>query len=74
MHARARTWVRQRLRAMGLADLHAGRLVLGRLAFKARVRSVCASQQAQRVAKACALGFRKVCQEVIAKKGAMARS
>ena len=32
------------------------------------------SQHALRVATACALGLRKVCLEVVAKKGAMARS
>ena len=46
----------------------------GKTAFKARVRAICRSQHARRVAAACALGLRKVCLEVIAKKGAMARS
>lgn len=67
-------WLRRRLREKDLADLHAGRPVPSHVAFKARVRSLCASQQAQRVAKACALSLRKVCNEVVEKKGAMARS
>ena len=46
----------------------------GKTAFKARVRAICRSQHARRVAAACALGLRKVCLEAIAKKGVMARS
>ena len=57
-----------------LDDQQAGRPALGKTAFKARVRAICRSQHARRVAAACALGLRKVCLEVIAKKGAMARS
>ena len=47
---------------------------MGKTAFKARVRAICRSHRAQRVAANCALGLRKVCLEVIAKRGAMARS
>ena len=68
------SWLRTQLRQRDLADLQAGRPPMGRVAFKARVRAICRSQRAQRVARACALGLRKVCQEVVMKKGAMARS
>ena len=67
-------WLRNRLRQRDLEDLQAGWPALGKTAFKARVRAICRSQHARRVAAACALGLRKVCLEVIAKKGAMARS
>ena len=67
-------WLRNRLRQRDLEDLRAGRPALGKTAFKARARAVCRSQHAQHVAAACALGLRKVCLEVVAKKGAMARS
>ena len=67
-------WLRNRLRQRDLEDLLAGRPALGKTAFKARVRAVCRSQHAQRVAAACALGLRMFCLEVVAKKAAMARS
>ena len=67
-------WLRNRLRQRDLEDLQAGRPALGKNAVKDRVRAICRSQHARRVAAACALGLRKVCLEVIAKKGAMARS
>ena len=64
------SWLRRKLRAMDLKDAVAKRPVLGKMAYKSRVRSVASSQQAQRVAKACTLGLKKVCREVIRKKGA----
>ena len=67
------SWLRRKLRAMDLKDAVAKRPTLGKMAYKARVRSVCASQHAQRVAKACALGLKKVCREVIRNKGAATR-
>ena len=64
------SWLRRKLRAMDLKDAVAKRPVLGKMAYTSRVRSVAYSQQAQRVAKACTLGLKKVCREVIRKKGA----
>ena len=61
---------RRKLRAMDLKDAVAKRPVLGKMAYKRRVRSVCSPRQAQRVAKACALGLKKVCKEVIRNEGA----
>ena len=67
-------WLRRKLRAMDLQDLHQKRPRLGKMAYKARVRAVCKSAKSQRVAAACYGGFRKVCREVVRKKGAAARS
>ena len=67
------SWLRRKLRALDLKDVVAKRPVLGKMAYKGRVRSVCSSQQAQRVAKACARGLRRVCQEVVRNKGAATR-
>ena len=67
-------WLRRKLRAMDLEDLHRKRARLGKMAYKARVRAVCKSSKSQRVAAACFRGFRTVCREVVRKKGAAARS
>ncbi|CAE8671835.1 unnamed protein product [Polarella glacialis] len=50
------------------------RKALDKKADQARVRSTCRTKRAQAVAASCAGGRRKVCKEVVAKKGAMARS
>ena len=68
------SWLRRRLRFLDLKDVAAGRPVPGKTAYIRRVRAVCRSRQSQKVARACALGLRRVCQEVIRKKGARARS
>ena len=44
------SWLRRKLRFMDLKDAVAKRPVLGKMAYKSRVRSVRSSQQAQRVA------------------------
>ena len=67
-------WLRKEIRRRDLGDLRAKRPPLAKTAFKARVRAICASPKAQRAAAACARGLRKVCKEVVAKRGAMARS
>ena len=58
---------------MDLKDAVAKRPVLGKMAYRSRVRSVCSSQQAQRVAKACARGLKMVCREVVRKEEAATR-
>ena len=63
-------WLRKRLRAMDLQDAVRKRPVLGKTAYKLRVRRLCASRRAQRVAANVAGTLKKVCREVIAKKGA----
>ena len=69
-----RGWLKKRLRQMDLEDLKAKRPRLGKIAYRHRVRAVCRTRKAQKVAAACALGLRRVCREVVAKKGAMSRS
>ena len=66
--------MRRKLRSLDLKDMIAGRLVIGKTAYIRRVRVVCKSRQSLRVAGACARGMRKVCEEVVRKKGARARS
>ena len=67
-------WSRKRLRKLDLDDALAKRPALGKTAYKQRVRSVFRSQKAVKVAKACATGLRKVCQEVISKRCAASRA
>ena len=67
------SWLRWKLRALDLADALKKRPVLSKMAYKARVRSVCRSKRSQAVASACAIGLKKVCKEVIKKKGAATR-
>ena len=67
------SWLRQRLRAMDLADLKAKRKPAQRSAFKARVRSLCRSSRGQRVARNCMNGLRRACREVVQKRGAATR-
>ena len=64
------SWLRRRLQALDDDDVRQGRPPLGKKAYKQRVRRVCRSRRAQEVGAACANGLQKVCQEVIAKKGA----
>ena len=67
-------WLRKELRRMDLAALRAGQRALDKQAYIRRVRALCATQRAQRVAKAYARSFRSVCQEVVHKNGARSRS
>ena len=67
-------WLRKRIHELDREDLRRRRPPIGALAFKARVRAIVSSQRAQRVASRIAAGLRNTCKEVIAKKGAMARS
>ncbi|CAE8595265.1 unnamed protein product, partial [Polarella glacialis] len=64
-------WLRRTLRQKDWADLRAGRKALDKKAYQAKVRSTCRTKRAQAVAASCAGGLRKVCKEVVAKKGAM---
>ena len=63
-------WLKRKLRKMDLQDILQKRPVLGKTAYKARVRSVLASKKAQEIAATYARGFRKVCQTVVKKRGA----
>ena len=60
-------WLRRRMRQRDLQDLYAGRPPLGPTAYRLRLRAVCKSKKAQQVARACALGLRRVCQELVSK-------
>ena len=67
------SWLRRALLAKDLEDLKQGRPTLGKTAFKARVRAICASAKAKRVACACVNNLHKVCKEVLRLKGAATR-
>ena len=67
------SWLRRKLRSMDLKDAVAKRPVLGKMAYRRRVRTVCASARAQQVAKSCCSGLKKVCKEIIQNKGAATR-
>ena len=67
------SWLRRALLAKDLEDLKQGRPTLGKTAFKARVRAICASAKAKRVAAACVGNLHKVCKEVLRLKGAATR-
>ena len=64
------SWLRKQLRRRDLADLVLKRPALTKAGYTKRVKSVLRSRVSQRVAKNCAIGLKRVCQEVIAKKGA----
>ena len=66
-------WLRKELRRRDLADMVNRRPVLNKMAYRARVREVCRSASAKRVAKNFAGGLRQVCKEVLDKKGAATR-
>ena len=63
-------WLRKELRRRDLADLRAGRPVMTKAAFKARVRAIARSKRAQHIAGNFARDFKKVCKLVVHKKGA----
>ena len=66
-------WLRRRIRVKDCEDLRRRRPPIGKMAFKARLRSMLASKQAQHVAARIAAGFRATCKEVVSKQGGMAR-
>ena len=66
---RFRSWLTKKLRSMDLADALKGRPVLGKTAYRERVRRVLKSQKAQAVAKNQANTLRKVCKAVLLQKG-----
>jgi hypothetical protein len=63
-------WLRREQRRLDLQDRSKKKRPLSKSAYAARVRSLCGSQRAQRVASNFAKGLKRVCNEVIAKKGA----
>ena len=67
------SWLRRALRDRDLKDARAKRPVLGKYAYKMRVRSVMRSAASLAAAKRICSGLRKVCREVLKKKGAGTR-
>jgi transposase len=64
------SWLRRKLRLMDLADAVAKRSVLGKTSYKARVRRVIRSAKGQSIGVAQARLMKRVCREVVKKKGA----
>ena len=67
------SWLRRHLRAMDLKDAVAKRPVLGKMAYRQRVRRVMQSAKARNVAINTWGSFRKTCREVVKKKGKATR-
>jgi len=63
-------WLRRELRRRDMADLHNKRPGLGKTAYRQRVRLVCRSAKAQKVAKNIAKTLKKTCKIVVKKRGA----
>ena len=64
--------LKRKLRAMDLADAVSQRPLLGKTAYKLRVRRLVRSRSFQRIAANVAMGLKKTCKEVIRKRGAAA--
>ena len=67
-------WLRKELRKRDLEDLRLKRPVLRKTLYIRRVRSVLRTRKAQTVAARIARSLKSKCKEVVAKKGAAARS
>ncbi len=63
-------WLRKKLRTMDLADVSAGRPPVGKPALKARVRALMRTAAAKAAAGKYARGLRKVCADVVRRRGA----
>ena len=66
-------WLRKELRRRDLEDLRLKKPALNKTQYKQRVKEVLRAIKAQNVAKAKFRNFKKVCKEVVLKKGAMSR-
>ena len=66
-------WLKKKLKLMDLADAMKKRPVLGKTAYKVRVRNILKTKKAQTMAATYAKSFRKACKEVVKKKGAATR-
>ena len=64
------SWLRKKLRAMDLKDAVANKPILGKTALRARIRRLVQSKKAQSVAANQAKIMKRVCREVLKKKGA----
>jgi transposase len=63
-------WLRKQMRAKDLADLRAGRPVLGKTAYRQRLMRFLKTKKSQSIASGMAKGLRNVCKLVVQKKGA----
>jgi transposase len=66
-------WLRGELRRRDLEDLRLKKPALNKVQYKRRVKEVLRTGKAQKVARAKFRNLKKVCQEVVKKKGAMSR-
>ena len=66
-------WLRGELRRRDLKDLRLQKPALNKIQYKQRVKEVLRTVKAQNVAKAKFRNLKKVCKEVVKKKGAMSR-
>jgi len=66
-------WLRRHLRRMDLKDAIAKRPVLGKTAYRERVRRVLKGKKAKNVASRCALSLRKTCRQVVKAHGQATR-
>ena len=64
------SWLRRKLRLMDLDDAVKKRPLLDKTAYRAQVRCVVRSKKAQAVGAAQAKLMKRVCREVVRKKGA----
>ena len=62
-------WVRKQLRAQDFADLRARRKVPGKTAYAMRVKKLLRSARAKQVASNVALGFKRVCKQLVKEQG-----
>ena len=67
-------WLRKELRRLDMQDMVDKRPVLGKMAYKERIKNLCKSRRSQRVAGNLAGGLRRVCREVVRLKGGATRS
>jgi hypothetical protein len=67
------SWLRRELQRRDLNDLVKKRLPLGKMAYRQRILAICRSPKSKTVAANIFQSFRKVCKEVLQKRGAMAR-
>ena len=65
-------WLRKALRRRDLKDLKEGKPVLSKAAHRVRIRDICRTRRAQRVAQGYWKGFRSACKRVIKNGGAAA--
>ena len=66
-------WLRKELRRRDLEDLRLDRPPLSKAQYKQRLKQVLGTAKAQKVAKAKFRNLKRVCKEVVQKKGAMSR-